>query len=106
MPHVPENQRAVYKTIYLNPFHAAKVVDARLSNVKISSWTSVCDDNTLMRNLFSEWVRCEYHFTAAFQKDLLLEDMATGREGFCSSLLVSIMLSYACVLSSHPTRNS
>lgn len=85
------------KTIYLRPFHAAEVIDPRLSDLNISAWTTVCDNNELMRNLFRRWLHCEYHFTAAFQVDLFLEDLMNLRENYCSSLLVNIMLGYACV---------
>lgn len=86
-----------YQSVYLKPFHAAQVVDPLLSNVKVSLWTAVCDDDDLMRDLLGVFFRCEYHFTAAFQKDLFLEDMATQQHDFCSSLLVNIMLAYSCV---------
>ena len=86
-----------YQQLYLKPFHAAEVIDPRLSDAKISSWTNVCKDDVLMRDLLGEWLRCEYHFTAAFQKDLFLEDMAAQRKDFCSSLLVNVVLGYACV---------
>lgn len=82
---------------YLKPFHAAQVVEPQLSDVKISSWTSVCNDDRLMRELLLVFLRCEYHFAAAFQKDLFLQDMAAGQHDFCSSLLVNIVLAYACV---------
>ena len=65
-----------YQSLYLKPFHVAEVIDPWLSEVNISSWTLVCDNNVLMRDLLSVWLRCEYHFTAAFQKDLFFEDMA------------------------------
>ncbi|VZI05496.1 unnamed protein product [Fusarium fujikuroi] len=82
---------------FLKPFHAAQVFNSLLSDVKVSAWTSVCDDDKLMRNLLSVLFRCEYHFTAAFHKDLFLEDMAARRKDFCSSLLVNVTLAYACV---------
>ncbi|PVH97901.1 hypothetical protein DM02DRAFT_630684 [Periconia macrospinosa] len=88
---------AAYDNLYLKPFHAAEVIEPRLSNVKFSVWTSVCRDEALMRDLLKAWLRCEYLFTAAIQKDLFLEDMAAGRKDFCSSLLVNIVLGYACV---------
>jgi hypothetical protein len=50
-----------------------------------------------MRDLLSVWLRCEYHFTAAFQKDLFLEDIGAQREDFCLLLLVNIMLEYSYV---------
>jgi hypothetical protein len=81
----------------LKPFHAAEVIDHRLFDVKLSLWTTVCNNDILMRDLLSVWLRCEYHFTAAFQKDLFLEDMGAQREDFCSSLLVNVMLGYSCV---------
>ncbi|RTE81585.1 hypothetical protein BHE90_003910 [Fusarium euwallaceae] len=84
-------------SLYLKPFHAAHVVDPLLSDVKPSSWTSICNDDSLMRDLLNVLFRCEYQFTAAFQKDLFLEDMAANRKDFCSSLLVNIVLAYACV---------
>jgi len=90
-----------YQNLYLKPFHAAEVVDPRLSDVRPSLWTAVCDDNPLMRDLLGVFLRCEYHFTAAFQKDYFLEDMAAQRNEFCSSLLVNIVLGYSCVQSSH-----
>ncbi|KAM0425507.1 hypothetical protein ACHAPT_009296 [Fusarium lateritium] len=85
------------QSLYLKPFHAAQVVEPRLSDVKPSLWTSVCNDDVLMRDLLSVLFRCEYQFTAAFQKDLFLEDMAARKKDFCSSLLVNIVLAYACV---------
>lgn len=86
-----------YQSPYLKPFHAAQVIESRLSDARLSSWTAVCNDDVLMRELLSVFFRCEYHFTAAFQKDLFLEDMASGQQDFCSSLLVNVMLAYACV---------
>jgi hypothetical protein len=82
---------------YLKPFHAAQVVEKWLSDAKFSSWTNVCADDTLMRELLQTLFRCEYQFTAAFQKDLFFEDMAAHRQDFCSSLLVNVILAYACV---------
>ncbi|KAH6884387.1 hypothetical protein B0T10DRAFT_493135 [Thelonectria olida] len=86
-----------HQSLYLKPFHAADVVEPRLSDVKISTWTTVCSDDVLMRDLLRVLFRCEYQFTAAFQKDLFLEDMAAQRMDFCSSLLVNTVLAYSCV---------
>lgn len=49
-----------------------------------------------MRDL-GVFLRCEYQFTSAFQKDYFLEDMASHRAEFCSSLLVNVILAYSCV---------
>ncbi|KAL6699759.1 hypothetical protein J3F84DRAFT_361663 [Trichoderma pleuroticola] len=86
-----------YQDVYLKPFHAAEVIDPRLTDAKISSWTGVCKDDGLMRQLLSVFLRCEYHLTSAFQKDYFLDDLVANRKQFCSSLLVNIVLAYSCV---------
>ncbi|RFN53312.1 hypothetical protein FIE12Z_2462 [Fusarium flagelliforme] len=85
------------KSLYLKPFHAARVVEPLLTDAKISKWTTVCKDDELMRDLLRVLFRCEYQFTAAFHKDLFLQDLSAGRKSFCSSLLVNVLLAYACV---------
>lgn len=86
-----------YDAMYLSPFHSASVFEPRLTDIKISPWTNVCDDDALMREILEIWFRCEYQFTAVFQKDLFLEDLAAGKTEFCSPLLVNIILAYASV---------
>ncbi|KAL6798401.1 hypothetical protein J3E68DRAFT_399708 [Trichoderma sp. SZMC 28012] len=86
-----------YQGAYLKPFHAAEVIDPRLTDAKISSWTAVCKDDGLMRQLLSVFLRCEYHLTSAFQKDYFLDDLVANRHKFCSSLLVNVVLAYSCV---------
>jgi hypothetical protein len=88
---------AKYESLYLKPFHAAQVIEPRLSDARPSLWTTICDDDVLMRDILAVFFRCEYHFTAAFQKDYFLEDMAAQRGDFCSSLLVNVTLAYSCV---------
>lgn len=90
-------ETAEYRTLYLKPFHAAQVVEPLLFNARPSLWTTICDDDVLMRDLLETFFRCEYHFTAAFQKDYFLEDMVAQRQDFCSSLLVNVTLAYSCV---------
>lgn len=85
------------KSVYQKPFHAAQVIEPRLTTADISYWTTVCNDNALMRNLLAVFFRCEFNFAAAFQKDYFLEDLAAQRKDFCSSLLVNIILAYSCV---------
>ncbi|KAK8023542.1 hypothetical protein PG993_011608 [Apiospora rasikravindrae] len=96
-PHNLGTAEAEHQSLYLKPFHAAHMVDPRLSDARPSLWTTVCDDDVLMRDILATWFRCEYQFTSACQKDYFLEDMVTRRQDFCSSLLVNIVLAYACV---------
>ncbi|KAM3472652.1 hypothetical protein MY8738_008766 [Beauveria namnaoensis] len=84
--------------VYLFPFHAARIVEPRLRDAKMAPWTSVCDDEALMRELLGIFFGCEYQFTSAFHKDYFLDE-ATGRTEFCSSLLVNFVLAYASVRS-------
>ncbi|KID87760.1 hypothetical protein MGU_04998 [Metarhizium guizhouense ARSEF 977] len=93
----PNSTSGAYESPYLKPFHASEVIEPQLSKAKISWWTAVCQDDVLMRDLLGVFFRCEYHFTAAFQKDLFLQDLAARRQDFCSALLVNIMLAYSCV---------
>ncbi|KAL7936549.1 hypothetical protein V8C35DRAFT_295798 [Trichoderma chlorosporum] len=85
------------QSVYLKPFHAAEVIDPRLTDAKISSWTTVCKDDVLMRQLLGVFLRCEYHFTSVFQKDYFLDDLVANRRDYCSSMLVNIVLAYSCV---------
>lgn len=73
------------------------MIEPLLSDAKPSLWTSVCNDDELMRDLLIVLFRCEYQLTAAFHKDLLLEDMTARHTDFCSLLLVNVLLAYACV---------
>ncbi|WAO93270.1 Zn(2)-C6 fungal-type domain-containing protein [Fusarium falciforme] len=51
-----------------------------------------------MRELLNVYLRCEYLPHAVFQNDYFLEYMASGRDTFCSSLLVNALLAYSCTL--------
>lgn len=86
-----------YEGPYLKPFHASRVVEPLLVDVKPSAWTAVCKDDALMRRLLASLLHCEYFFASIFQKVYFLEDMAAGRRDFCSPLLVNAVLAYACV---------
>ncbi|EEU42702.1 uncharacterized protein NECHADRAFT_47693 [Fusarium vanettenii 77-13-4] len=86
-----------YKSPYLKPLHSAEVIDPLLLAAKPSTWTAVCANDTLMRELLNVYLRCEYLPHVVFQKDYFLEDMASGRGTFCSSLLVNALLAYTCI---------
>ncbi|KAJ4227937.1 hypothetical protein NW759_004026 [Fusarium solani] len=85
-----------YQSPYLKPLHSAEVIDPLLSSAKPSAWSTVCANDTLMRELLNVYLRCEYFFYTLFHKDYFLEDMASGRDTFCSSLLVNALLAYSC----------
>jgi hypothetical protein len=84
---------------YQIPFHAAELIDPRLSTIKTKTWTSVIDDDSLLRELLQHFFLLEYIWLPAFHKDYFLEDMANEQRRFCSSLLVNAVLAAACVSS-------
>lgn len=86
-----------YGGTYWTPYHVAELVDPNLEVVKPSLWTTASSDDALMRKLLRLYFIREYHTGPFFQKDYFLEDMAAGRNQYCSSLLVNAVLTYACV---------
>lgn len=82
---------------YFKPYHAATLVDARLDAVKPSKWTTVSDDDDLMRALLRLYLFYEYHWLTCFHKDYFLDDMLAESGQFCSPLLVNAVLAHACV---------
>ncbi|RYP89175.1 hypothetical protein DL770_004547 [Monosporascus sp. CRB-9-2] len=81
--------------MYFMPYHAAEIVDPRISVVDASYWTTVNSDNTMLRVLLGTYFVSEYQFHPYFDKDLFLEDMVNGRTRFCSALLVNAILAAA-----------
>ncbi|OTA95752.1 hypothetical protein M434DRAFT_393609 [Hypoxylon sp. CO27-5] len=81
---------------YLKPYHAAQVVEPNFSNINVSRWTSVTSDNELCRRLLNAYLYYQHPWTAAFHMDYFVKDMASGRNRFCSSLLVNAVLAAAC----------
>lgn len=52
-----------------------------------------------LMNLYFAWIHPFYHF---FSQDQFLHDMGRGRTNFCSAMLVSALLAYACHYSDRP----
>jgi Fungal Zn(2)-Cys(6) binuclear cluster domain len=87
-----------YKSLYLSPYHAAEIVEPRINDVIPSEWTNVSSDDGLMRTLLAEFFMFQYPWLGSlFHKDYFLADMVAKRHRFCSSLLVTAILTYACV---------
>jgi len=85
-----------YRDLYLKPFHAAVVVDELLEAAEPSKWTSVCQDDIMMRRMLAAYFSNEYQSLTAFNKDYFLRDMADRRHRFCSRLLVNAVLAMGC----------
>lgn len=82
---------------YIKPYAACKLVDPRLHNIKPSAWTNVSSDDAFLRAALELYFQYEYHFFSGFHRDLFLDDMLSGSEQYCSSLLVNAVLALACV---------
>ncbi|KAF5973738.1 hypothetical protein FBULB1_8122 [Fusarium bulbicola] len=90
------NPPTEHPIIYEAPYHAAEMVDPLLDEVDAQKWTCIIDDDKLLRKLLETYFMTEYTFYPAFQKNYFLEDMASGRGKYCSSLLVHAVLASAC----------
>lgn len=82
-------------SVFEMPYHGATLVEPRLSGTKISKWTVVILDETLLHRLMELYILHAYPFFHIFQKDLFLEDLKAGQTRFCSSLLVNAVLAAA-----------
>ncbi|RFN50766.1 nitrate assimilation regulatory protein nira [Fusarium flagelliforme] len=101
MEHSPEQTGTIelhdrFRPQYLRPYAAAELIDPRINLVKPSNWTNVLTDDTLMRNMLRFYFRLEHQSLPFFHKDYFLDDMLSGSEDFCSSLLVNAILAECC----------
>ncbi|KAI8407739.1 hypothetical protein FOFC_13180 [Fusarium oxysporum] len=81
---------------YHLPYHAAKVVDPRLSSGNMIHWTSVSVTGALFSELLQMYFLYEYPIFPFLHMDSFLEDLVTSRRQFCSSLLVNAVLAAGC----------
>lgn len=69
--------------------------DSRLASVK--NWTAVQSSTHFLVNLLTAWTDREYIYYHYLDREAFLDDMASGRSDFCSTLLVNALLASACV---------
>lgn len=81
--------------IYDVPYGGTTLVEPGLTDVKISRWTCVAADESMLTELLSLYFHHGYPFFHFFHKDLFLADLKTGRKQHCSSLLVNALLAAA-----------
>jgi hypothetical protein len=82
---------------YRIPYHACRLAEPLVERVKPSEWTRVSSNDNLLRSLLEIYFLAEFPFQPFFHKDFFLRDMASGREQYCSPLLVNAVLASACV---------
>ncbi|KAF5571266.1 C6 transcription factor [Fusarium phyllophilum] len=88
--------RVGHEAQYKAPYHAAKLIEPRIDSLRPSQWTLVPASENLLRELLMMHFLHEYPTFTFFHKDYFLDDMAAGRENFCSSYLVNAVLAGAC----------
>ncbi|KAJ6439386.1 Nitrogen assimilation transcription factor nirA [Purpureocillium lavendulum] len=71
--------------------------DSRLELLDISSWSQVKVKSELAATLISLYLRTDHPTLGFFDADLFLADLVDVRVRYCSRLLVSAVLSWACL---------
>ena len=77
------------------PYHASTLIEPLLTNVRISKWTTVTSDESMLTSLLEHYFQHAYPFFTFFHKDLFLRDLESGSAQHCSSLLVNAVLASA-----------
>ncbi|OIW25547.1 hypothetical protein CONLIGDRAFT_621354 [Coniochaeta ligniaria NRRL 30616] len=70
--------------------------DDRLLLLEISSWTSAPISNALAASLISLYLKVDHPTLGLFDGDLFMDDLIQNRIRYCSPLLVSSILVWAC----------
>ena len=71
--------------------------DQRLNHIRILSWTQVPISNDLAARLISFYLTVDHPILGLFDADLFLGDLVAHKTEFCCPLLLSAVLSFACV---------
>lgn len=67
-----------------------------------TTWTNVTNDLTFIDRLFSLYFTWCHPFFVLFSRECFYKDFRTGREKYCSPLLVNAICAYACHLTDEP----
>ncbi|KAI1075383.1 hypothetical protein F5B20DRAFT_387400 [Whalleya microplaca] len=70
--------------------------DGRLERINIQKWTNVPIANDLAARLISLYLEIDHPWCPVFDADLFLDDCLQEKTRFCSRVLVSALLSWAC----------
>ena len=72
-------------------------IDHRLDRLNIRMWINAPITNQFAAGAISLFMANEQPLVAFFDPDLFLDDLISGGETYCSSLLVSSLMFFACV---------
>jgi len=74
-------------------------VDPTLNSSRLEEWTSVTDDNDLLKHLVSMFFAFESPQWMFFIREQFISDLVHQKTTFCSSMLFNSICAYACVSS-------
>jgi hypothetical protein len=96
---LPETEEQTREANYRIPYSGARIYDMRISpeSLKPSKWTSISSNDVFLTQLLECYFLYEFPLWPCFHKDHFLDDMAAGRNDYCSSLLVNSIFTTACV---------
>lgn len=87
----------------LSQLHSARpnnprpLCDNRLRDISLASWIEVPFSDVYASNLISRYLTTDHPVLGFFDADLFVKDLIDKRARFCSPLLVSAVLFWACV---------
>lgn len=81
----------------VGPQNISTLIDDRLRQLDIHYWSAVPIPNDLATRIISHYLEIDYPVLPMFNKKLFLDDLINKKPNFCSPLLVSTLLSWACV---------
>jgi Fungal specific transcription factor domain len=76
--------------------------DAQSQRGIVDRWTDVTSNQEFIEHLSILYFRWEYPLFASVSKDQFLADFRTGRQNYCSPLLVNAILAVGCRFSGRP----
>ncbi|POR32983.1 Nitrogen assimilation transcription factor nirA [Tolypocladium paradoxum] len=79
-----------------NPTSPPAYCDPRLALINIGYWSRIKVTNELAATLVSLYLETDHPILGFFDPDLFLQDLVDCRARYCSPLLVSSVLSWAC----------
>ncbi|KAF2441656.1 hypothetical protein P171DRAFT_434308 [Karstenula rhodostoma CBS 690.94] len=66
------------------------------------TWTAVTSDLALVERLLDLYFRWSHSFYVVFSRECFYKDFRSGRQKYCSALLVNAMLAYGCHFTDDP----
>ncbi|KAF2809283.1 uncharacterized protein BDZ99DRAFT_443474 [Mytilinidion resinicola] len=68
----------------------------------VDTWTTVTSDTKFLYHLFELYFKWSHPFYVLFSRECFYKDFRTGRQKYCSPLLVNAICAYACHSSDEP----